>query len=417
MDKIRFGANYIPSKNWLHSWMDWDEKSVEEDLLACKEIGIDHIRAHVIWPYFQVDQYVINKQAFRNLESFRKVCEKVNMDFCLSVFTGWMSGMVLIPAWVQCISKGNHCEGILSNAEVIKGEKYFLRELTKVIGDCPNFLGFDLGNEITCIASRDLKLTEKQADDWNCEMLNYCEELVPGKLHNNGDDHQPWFMKRYFSREILANTGAITPLHCYALFTGALSRFGRQAEESIYLAPFMQELANAYSNDPVNRKYWVQEFGTVTTDLNEEVFDFLRKSIDAMFTENNLWGITWWCPHNISKNHTSFSEKEYVLGLFDTDNKITESGKMFSEMVKKYKTNSILPVNRTSAIAFRDSDMPKPEIVDWPTGLKFADATWENAKRFCDCIRNGIHPAIILPDKVNDKEYLKMRGIEKILDC
>ena len=85
MDKIRFGANYIPSKNWLHSWMDWDEKSVEEDLLACKEIGIDHIRAHVIWPYFQVDQYVINKQAFRNLESFRKVCEKVNMDFCLSV--------------------------------------------------------------------------------------------------------------------------------------------------------------------------------------------------------------------------------------------------------------------------------------------------------------------------------------------
>ena len=55
MDKIRFGANYIPSKNWLHSWINWDEKSVEEDLLACKEIGIDHIRAHVIWPYFQLD--------------------------------------------------------------------------------------------------------------------------------------------------------------------------------------------------------------------------------------------------------------------------------------------------------------------------------------------------------------------------
>ena len=75
MQKIRFGANYIPSKNWLHSWMDWDEKSVEEDLSACKEIGIDHIRAHIIWPYFQVDQYFKNKQAFRILESFRKVCE------------------------------------------------------------------------------------------------------------------------------------------------------------------------------------------------------------------------------------------------------------------------------------------------------------------------------------------------------
>lgn len=108
-------------------------------------------------------------------------------------------------------------------------------------------------------------------------------------------------------------------------------------------------MANAYSNDPVNRKYWVQEFGTVTTDLNEEVFDFMRKSIDAMFTE-----------------------KEYVLGLFDNDNKITESGKMFYEMVKKYKTNSILPVKRTSDIVFKDSDIPKPEIVDWNIGLKFA---------------------------------------------
>ena len=69
MDKMRFGANYIPSKNWLHSWIDWDEKSVEEDLLASEELGIDHIRAHVIWPYFQVDQYVVNKQAFKHLMS------------------------------------------------------------------------------------------------------------------------------------------------------------------------------------------------------------------------------------------------------------------------------------------------------------------------------------------------------------
>ena len=83
MDRVRFGANYIPSKNWLHSWMDWDEKSVEADLIAWREIGMDHIRAHVIWQYFHTDKYVINKQAFKNLESFRRVCEKVNMDFCL----------------------------------------------------------------------------------------------------------------------------------------------------------------------------------------------------------------------------------------------------------------------------------------------------------------------------------------------
>ena len=406
MDKMRFGANYIPSKNWLHSWIDWDEKSVEEDLLASEELGIDHIRAHVIWPYFQVDQYVVNKQAFKNLLSLRKVCEKVGMDFCLSVFTGWMSGLTFIPAWLQNVGKTKYCEGIFSNPEIIKGEKFFLKELANAVGDSPNFLGFDLGNELSCVARYDTNLTVEQADAWSRQMLDYCEELVPGKLHNNGDDHQPWFTKRYFSRETLANTGSITPLHCYALFTGALERFGRQAEESIYLAPFMKELAQAYSNDPVNRKYWVQEFGTVATDLNQEVFDFMRKSIDAMFTENNLWGITWWCTHNISKEHTCFSDKEYVLGLLDTNNKITESGKMFAEMVKKYKTNEILPVKRTKAIIWNNYDDLASET----------QKTWENGKRFADCIRNGIHPVIILPDKVNDKEYLKMRGIEEILN-
>ena len=400
MDKIRFGANYIPSKNWLHSWINWDEKSVEEDLLACKEIGIDHIRAHVIWPYFQLDKYVINKQTFRNLESFRKVCEKVNMDFFLSVFTGWMSGLYLIPSWTKGMN------GLLADEEIIKGERFFLEELAKTIGDSPKFLGFDLGNELSCIARNDASLTVSEADKWSTDMLELCEKLVPNKLHNNGDDHQPWFTNKYFSREALANSGAITTLHCYALFSGALERFGRSAVESIHLAPFMQEIAQAYAKDPVNRKYWVQEFGTVSVKLDEEVFDFMRKSIEAMYTQNNLWGITWWCSNNISKEYTVFSRKEYELGLFDNDNKITESGKMFANMIKKYNENPVKPQKRTSAIVWKnDKNLDNP-----------SDVTWENGKRYADCVRQGIYPAIILPEKVNDAEYLKMRGIENILD-
>ena len=41
MKNIRFGVNYIPSKNWLHSWINWDAKSVEEDLISIKKLGID----------------------------------------------------------------------------------------------------------------------------------------------------------------------------------------------------------------------------------------------------------------------------------------------------------------------------------------------------------------------------------------
>ena len=38
MKKVRFGANYVPSKNWFHSWVNFDSKSMEEDLIAAKEL-------------------------------------------------------------------------------------------------------------------------------------------------------------------------------------------------------------------------------------------------------------------------------------------------------------------------------------------------------------------------------------------
>lgn len=67
MDKVRFGANYIPSKNWLFSWNDWDSSSVEEDLLVAKEIGVDHIRAHLLWHFFQLNPSVMSPVCMRNL--------------------------------------------------------------------------------------------------------------------------------------------------------------------------------------------------------------------------------------------------------------------------------------------------------------------------------------------------------------
>jgi len=50
-----FGANYIPLKNWLHNLVDYAVASVEEDLYAAKKLGVDHIRAHIMWHYFQID--------------------------------------------------------------------------------------------------------------------------------------------------------------------------------------------------------------------------------------------------------------------------------------------------------------------------------------------------------------------------
>ena len=404
MNNIRFGVNFIPSKNWLHSWVNWDSKAIEEDLIATKELGADHIRAHLLWSYFQIDPYVMSPVCMKNLEDFRRICEKVNIDFCLSLFTGFMSGLFFLPAWNRKLS-GAYLEGIFHNPEMIKAEEYYVRQIAKVVADSPNFIGFDLGNELSCIVNNDKTTTISQCDEWNNRMMALCEELAPGKLHNNGVDHKPWFMGRGFSRETLANTGAITPVHCYSVFTGALRRFGRMSEESVHLAPFMIEMAKAFSNNP-DRKYWVQEFGTASDVYDDEMNEFVIKSIEAMYTSENLWGISWWCTHNIARNYSSFDDIEYELGLLDINNKPMPAGRMFKEVVAKYKSGNIVAPKRDTAFNMQPLDKD---------GNLTSDIIWEAGKRYGDCIREGIYPAIILPGYENDMEYLKKRGIKKII--
>ncbi|MBQ1279041.1 MAG: hypothetical protein IIY13_01285, partial [Clostridia bacterium] len=229
--------------------------------------------------------------------------------------------------------------------------------------------------------------------------------VAPGKLHNNGVDHRPWFENNCFSREVLTNTGTITPLHCYSLFTGALSRFGRMSEESIHLAPFMAEVAKAHCNDK-NRKYWVQEFGTADANFNDEMETFIVKSMEAMYTTENLWGITWWCTNNVSSDYNAFDPLEYSLGLLDVNNKITPSGKCFKELVATYKSGSYTPPKRTKAILLQSEDT---------IGTYNPTIAWDAGHRYAECIRAGIYPQIILPQYEHDKEYLKSRGIDEII--
>lgn len=403
-ERVRFGANYIPSKNWLFSWNDWDSAAVEEDLLAAKELGVDHIRANLLWHYFQLNPTVMSPVCMRNLEDFVRICEKVQMDFFITLFTGFMSGFFFLPAWIKSVS-GDFFKGIFHHEKIIAAEEYYVREITKVVKDSPNFLGFDLGNELSFLAMNDSEATVPRCDEWHKKMLLLCEEVIPNKLHNNGVEHMPWFSNYGFSLDALTNTGRITPLHCYARFSGALTRFGRMSEESIHLAPFMAEVAKAFSKD-TNRKYWVQEFGTADANFDDEMDEFIIKSVEAMYTTENLWGITWWCTNNISREYTAFDPLEYSLGLHDIDNKITPAGKRFKSMVDTYKQANYTPPKRDKAIILCSQD----ELSVYDSNI-----AWNAGHRYAECIRQGIYPQIILPQYENDTEYLKSRGIKEIV--
>ena len=98
-DKLRFGVNYTPSKKWLFSWMDWDRNSILEDLQAIEQMGMDHIRAHLLWPVFQPNSTYISSTALDRLEELLDLANQCNLDVEVTALTGWICGYVHYTSW------------------------------------------------------------------------------------------------------------------------------------------------------------------------------------------------------------------------------------------------------------------------------------------------------------------------------
>lgn len=397
---MRFGVNYIPPKNWLHNWINFDESAVREDLETIKSIGLDHIRAHLIWPYFQINPTVMSSATMKNLERFTKICEETGIDFFLTLFTGWMSGFHFIPSFMNSHNRFS----MFSGKEERECQRFYIRNIGSVVAKSPNFLGFDLGNELSCVTPLDANATIEINDDWQKEMLTVCEDCAPGKLHNNGVDHQPWFADRAFSREALVSEGAITPLHTWVKFTGAMNHGGVLSVSSLHIAEYMAELAKAYHTDP-ERKIWIQEFGCSKLWIENEgesIEEFVKGSFRVICETDNIWGFTWWCSHDLSPEFSGYDPLEYDLGLIDVNNQLKPAAKVLSELIAEYKRNPIVPIKRNEAIVYR------PAAPD--------EDAWLPAKKFMTMIEKGHRPAIILDKYKNNKAYLESRGIDTVIE-
>ena len=388
---MRFGANYIPSGNWLHFWIDFDPDSVRADLLRLKDIGCDHIRAHLIWSYFQLAPDYLSRHCMDNLRRFTALCEETGMDFFLSLFTGWMSGFQFVPAWTDYAAKGKSV--LTEDPEIVRAEQVYIRAIGEAVAASPRFLGFDLGNELTCLLD-----PEGDHDSWARIMFACCEEAAPGKLHNNGLDHQTWFRPGSFSKAAMAADGAITPLHCWILFTGAMQRYGATETGCTALAAFMVEYAKAYAADP-QRPFWVQEFG-ISTEWAGSLDDrlaFMSETFRQIADCGNVWGLTWWCSHDLSRDLRGYASLEYDLGLLDCRNGMKPEAAHFKALCDQYR--DYVPAPRTQAIVIADD----------------AANAWETCTRFLALTAQGHRPAIIRAQDQTNPALLTARGIRELL--
>ncbi|WP_369745422.1 cellulase family glycosylhydrolase [Paenarthrobacter sp. AMU7] len=392
----RFGVNYVPSKGWWYSWSDWNDQDFQDDFQAIAQLGCDHVRVHCLWPLLQPNPGMVSNTMLDRLVRLLDLAEANGMDVIVTVFNGWLSGFDFRPSWLH------DNVNIFTDEAAITAQLSLLDSLAKRVGTHPRFLGFDVANE-PCVLATSTKnvTTQPQGDAWVRTLLDHCQQLAPGKLHSVGMDHAPWLAADVpFGRPTLANTGGLTPIHAWSYFTGALEQYGPLGTGTLHLAEFMLELAKAFQDDPT-RPVWLQEYGVANDWMTaQERETYVDKATRSALSVANLWGITWWCSHDINRELTGFVELEYDLGLLTGDNHVKPTGARFASIIAEVKAGSVAePQPRNTALILDDDQTPD---------LTFAD-------RFFAVIDSGESPAIILRSKANDDRYLASRGITAIV--
>ncbi len=331
--KHRFGVNYTPTRSWWYCWNDFQEFSIARDLDSIAEIGADHIRIMLIWPYFQPNPQEVSPAHLDRLSKMMSLAEERHLDVCVALFVGWLSGYAFKPVYQQDGS-------FYALSESRKSQELYLRSVSNVVNQYANFMGFDLGNELNCCwQSERLDI----GDDWSRSMLNLAGKCAPGGIHVNGVDHNPWFKPATFSPQHLAADQEIISLHCWTYFTGASERSGGDflSQRCLRLPEAMTVLARSYAADFL-KPVWVQEYGMSEEWMDaDRIPEFLEASTLNAIQSGVNW-FTWWCSHDLDQRY-AFHPLEYSLGLITLDRKIKPQGWLFKELADAYRGKETIP--------------------------------------------------------------------------
>lgn len=318
----RFGANYTPSRNWWFCWNDWDAGSIQRDLDAIASLGADHLRLLLIWPYFQPNLTWVSPVHLDRLDQLLAMMGERNLDALITVFTGQLSGWFFLPPFIR------EDGGFFQNRKIRAAQELFLHQLSAVVRQHSNVIGFDLGNEInTCWTA-----PTEAGDAWMKQMFAVIDAAAPGHLNVNGVDEQPWFETTTFSPAALIRDQPMPVMHCYPFWTGALKYGGPMDPPSVRLLAGMAALIRSYAGSQ-QKPVWAGEFNTCIEALDEkQQAEWLQRAVLAAIDEGVSW-FTYWDSHDVAPRFT-FNSVEYSLGLLTNDGRVKEQGHMFRQLAE-----------------------------------------------------------------------------------
>jgi hypothetical protein len=150
----------------------------------------------------------------------------------------------------------------------------------------------------------------------------------------------------------------------------------------------------AFSGDGA-RTLWIEEDGCSKQWMDESLIPhWAEASVRHAVSCDRLFGITWWCSHDVNTRFSGFNKLEYDLGLYTNDRKIKPLGRLYRDLIAEF-------------------DRRPPAVHPRARALVIADNAGADdvLPRYMAAVENGAGPQIVLESRANDKTYLQARGI------
>lgn len=405
---LRFGANYTPRSQWMHAWMSLDLAEVRRDFEALAELGLDHVRILPLWTQLQPNRTLIREEAVDDVRAVVDMAREFGLDASVDVIQGHLSSFDFIPSWLFTW----HDKNMFTHPDALSGQVELVTRLGERLRDADNFLGFTLGNETNQFSAANhpspWPVTEAEAAHWITALLDAAHAAAPAQQHVHSEYDAAWYMDGHgFTPALAARLGDITTVHSW-IFNGTAQKYGGRSVASDRHAEYMIELARAFATDP-SRAIWLQEVGAPSNCLTpEQTPDFLEATVRSAARTENLWGVTWWCSHDVSRSLADFPELEYTLGLVDQDGAAKPIGRRFAEIIPELRERREPPARSLGIVIEVDEhETPVSRSAMAPGGSIF--------QAWVDACTEGADPAFVTSTDAGKPEVLAARGITELV--
>lgn len=394
--------------------MDFNADDIAADFDVLAGLGLDHVRVFAVWPYFQPNRTLIRPAALDQLRQMLDLAGERGLDVSVDGIQGHLSSYDFEPAWTRTWHRGS----MFTDGRIITGLTDYLHAISSHLADHPNFLGMSLGNEVSQFAASvhpdRSAATPAEAWAWAERMLAACEAGAPGKEHQISEYDAAFFFSDHpFTPAMAARLGSTTTIHSW-IFNNTAKIYGNLSEQSVRLAEYLIELGRGWAIDP-HRPIWLQEIGAPLPPLSaDQPVEFLRRAVTHALDTQNLWGVTWWCSHDVSRDLADYPVLEYDLGLVDQSNTPKPVGAELAAIAAEVRASHTPPAPRTTAVVL-DIEDAAPASGPAAVGREACRPGGRFFEAWMDLSITGQRPTTVLAAYAQDADHLAARGITRVV--